>query len=89
MDHSKHRGVAVVIFAIRPQANGGWQFIAGANICSIFYSLDSFEPRLTRVQNRLVSHSYFMPQLILYHDYSRQEVQEIFVPEAKFTTGAD
>jgi hypothetical protein len=29
-----------------------------------------------------------MPQLILYHDYSRQEVQEIFDQEAKFTPGA-
>jgi hypothetical protein len=29
-----------------------------------------------------------MPQLILYHDYSRQEVQDIFNPEAKFTSGA-
>jgi len=29
-----------------------------------------------------------MPQPILYHDYSRQEVQEIFDQEAKFTPGA-
>jgi hypothetical protein len=29
-----------------------------------------------------------MPQLILYHDYSRQDVQEIFDQEAKFTPGA-